>query len=290
MRTPVLGTGLSGLVGSRIVELLSPQFDFEDLSLDTGVDITNKEQVFEKVRSSEVQWILHLAAKTDVDGCEEDKPLGEKGDAWKINVDGTKNIVEASSKTSKRVLYISTDFVFDGTKEYYFETDEPKPINWYGVTKYEGEKIILKYKENVVVRITYPYRAKNPTKQDFVHTVIDRLRNGQALPMLTDHYFTPTFIDDIAKAINVLVVNKVSGIYHVVGGSSHTPYEAGLLIAQTFALPVKLIEETTIAEYFKDRALRPYKLKTRNGRITQLGVRMRTFLDGINEIKRQGIS
>lgn len=290
MKTSILGTGLSGLVGSRIVELLSPQFDFEDLSLDTGVDITNKDQVFEKVRSSQARWIFHLAAKTDVDGCEEDKPLGERGDAWKINVEGTRNIVEAAAETGKRVLCISTDFVFDGTKETYTEEDKPSPINWYGVTKYEGEKIVLKNKQNIVVRITYPYRAKNPAKRDFVHVVIDRLTKGQITPMLTDHYFSPTFIDDLAHAVNALIANHIPGIYHVVGGSSLSPSEAGYTIARTFNLPDKYIVRTTIAEYFKDRAPRPYKLRTKNGRITKLGVRMRTFLDGINEVKKQGIT
>src|SRR3990167_2808400 len=113
MKQKVLGTGLSGMVGSRVVELLS-SYDFEDLSLATGVDITQAEQVKSKVSNSSADWIVHFAAKTDVDGCEGEKGKGVNSDAWKINVEGTRNLISEAEKYKKKVLYISTDFVFDG--------------------------------------------------------------------------------------------------------------------------------------------------------------------------------
>ena len=103
----VLGTGLDGLVGSRIVELLSDKYEFENLSISTGLNITNRDAVLERIKSSDAQIVLHLAAKTNVDGCELDKPLGEKGDAWKINVSGTQNVADACSQTKKKLIYIS---------------------------------------------------------------------------------------------------------------------------------------------------------------------------------------
>lgn len=111
MKQAILGTGLSGLVGSRVTELLSGKYDFEDLSFETGVDITDKDKVFEKVKQSQAEWIIHMAAKTDVDGCEKDKPLKTNGAAWNINVIGTKNIVDAAKEFNKRILYVSTDFL-----------------------------------------------------------------------------------------------------------------------------------------------------------------------------------
>lgn len=108
----ILGTGLNGLVGSRIVELLKDKYEFENLSLSTGVDITDRNIVLEKIKSSDAEVVLHLAAKTDVDGCELDKPLGEKGEAWKINVKGTQNIADGCLKFNKKLIYISTDFAF----------------------------------------------------------------------------------------------------------------------------------------------------------------------------------
>src|SRR3989338_4999304 len=88
----ILGTGLDGLVGSRIVELLKDKHEFENLSISTGVDITDRDVILEKIKTSDAQIVLHLAAKTNVDVCEKDKALGEDGEAWKINVGGTKNM------------------------------------------------------------------------------------------------------------------------------------------------------------------------------------------------------
>lgn len=290
MKTSILGTGLSGLVGSRIVELLGSKYQFEDLSYDTGVDISNRDQVFAKVKKSQAEWILHLAAKTDVDSCEKEKELGKKSAAWKINVEGTRNIVEAAKAFDKRVIYVSTDFVFDGNKEFYTEDDKPKPINWYSVTKHEGEILTLSNNKNLVVRFAYPYRAKCPNKLDFVHAIFNKLSNGEKIEALTDHVFTPTFIDDIAFAIDILVDKKASGIYHVVGESFLTPFEAAQLVARVFSLRADLVNKTTIKEFYKNRAPRPFKLAMKNDRISKLGVRMRTFLDGLKEIKQQGVA
>ena len=161
----ILGTGLSGLVGSRVVELLNSVYEFEF----SDTDITNKEAIDERIRSSNASIVLHLAAKTDVDGCEKDRTLGTEGDAWKINVLGTENVVEACEKNNKKLIYVSTDFVFDGeTKSEYSEEDKPNPINWYARTKYEGEKIVQSSNFNwIIVRIAYPYRS-NFKRKDFV--------------------------------------------------------------------------------------------------------------------------
>src|SRR6185437_1834106 len=101
------------------------------------------------------------AAKVDVDGCEQDKHLGEDGEAWQINVVGTENVVAAVKATGKRLIFISTDFVFDGENPPhggYTETDTPSPINWYGQTKYEAEQRVLNEDiASCVVRIAYPY-------------------------------------------------------------------------------------------------------------------------------------
>lgn len=289
MKSKLLGTGLSGLVGSRIVELLGEEFEFEDLSYETGVDITDKTKVWERVKKSSASWILHLAAKTDVDECEKDTQFGKEGAAWKINVEGTRNIVEAALQTSKRVIYISTDFVFDGTKEEYSEENTPYPVNWYGVTKYEGERLVLENPKNLIMRIAYPYCAKCRIRKDFVHTILTQLKTQKKILAVVDHYFTPTFIDDIADAVSTLIQKEAFGIYHVVGSEYLTPFMAVGRIAQVFDLPIDLIKQTTFKNYYQNRATRPYKLKTRNDKIKSLGVEMRTFTKGLAKIKEQGV-
>lgn len=283
----VLGTGLNGLVGSRVVELLANKHQFENISRSSGVDITNRNQVLEKIKNSDAQIILHLAAKTSVDACELDKSLGENGEAWKINVLGTQNVADACLQSNKKLIHVSTDFVFDGAKEVYFEEDIPNPINWYAQTKCEGEKIIQTLKSPwIIARIAYPYRA-NFTKLDFFRAILKRLQSGEEFKGIIDHIFTPTLIDDVAFAIDALIKNNCAGIFHVVGSQNLTPFDAAKIIAETFGFDQKKITKTTRAEYFKEKALRPFQLALKNDRIIELGVKMKTFEEGLREIKSQ---
>src|SRR5581483_4501157 len=156
----ILATGLNGLLGSRIQELLQNKYTFENISLQTGVDIVNYDQIFSIFKSTDAQLVLHLAAKTNVDACEEDKKEGTLGQAWKVNVEGTRNIAKACSYFNKRLIHISTAFVFDGTKEYYLEDDKRNAVNWYGQTKLEAEKIVEELKIPwIIIRPDFPYRA-----------------------------------------------------------------------------------------------------------------------------------
>jgi len=283
----ILGTGLDGLVGSRIVELLGNKHQFENLSIITGVDITDRDTVLEKINSSDAQIILHLAAKTDVDGCELDKSLGEKGEAWKINVEGTRNVADACLNSNKKLIYISTAFVFDGTKKIYLEEDLPNPLSWYAKTKYEGEKIIKALKTPwIIARIDSPYRATFE-KLDFVRAILKRLQERLPVAAVEDHIFTPTLIDDIASAIDALIKNDSQGIFHIVGSQSLTPFDAAVLIAKEFGLDSSKITRTTKAEFFKNRAPRSFQLALKNDKIARLGVQMRTFEEGLREIKSQ---
>lgn len=282
----ILGTGLDGLVGSRIVELLKNRYEFEI----SDVDITNKQKIIDKIKNSDAQIVLHLAAKTNVDGCELDKALGENGDAWRINVFGTQNIADGCSQSNKKLIYISTDFVFDGINPPsggYSEKDTPNPLNWYGQTKYEGEKIVQTLKSPwIIARTAYPYRAKFE-RLDFVRAILRRLQEGLTVSAVTDHILTPTFIDDIAFAIDALIKNNSQGIFHVVGSQSLTPFNAAILIAKEFNLDKSEVSKTTRAEYFKERAPRSFQLALKNDKIGKLGVKMRTFEEGIREIHKQ---
>lgn len=287
MKKLILGTGLSGLVGSRVVELLEDKYEFVDLSLNTGVDISDYDEVLDKFKTSYTDVVLHMAAKTDVDGCEDDKILGEEGQAWVVNVTGTQNIVDAAKKTNKKVIYISTDFVFDGTKDSYVETDTPDPVNWYAITKYEGEELLIKSGlKYTIVRLAYPYRSKPVGKTDFVNKIIENAKRGLDLPSLTDHVFTPTFIDDIAYALDMLISRNLTGIYHVVGSESLTPYQATEKILEVFNMKGKIVPVTR-DDYFRNRAFRPCRLAIKNDKISKLGVRMLGFTEGLSEVKKQ---
>ncbi len=284
--------GGSGLVGSRIVELLhEKQHICDDLSLTTGVDITDASSLDIIKNDAEHDVVIHFAAKADVDGCEQDKSLGEEGAAYRINVQGTQNVVDACKAGEKKLIYISTDFVFNGEKEQpasYNEDDTPDPLNWYAMTKYKGEEVVRNSGiPFLIVRLAYPYRSDAfALKKDFVHAIMGRLSQNLPIAAITDHVMTPTHIDDIAYAIDALLTSDATGIYHVVGSQSLTPYDASMLMAEKFGYDKQLISKTTRAEYFKGKAPRPFNLSLNNAKITKVGVTMRTFEEGLQSVDK----
>jgi dTDP-4-dehydrorhamnose reductase len=286
MKIPILATGLSGLVGTRVYELLRDKYEIFDMSLSTGIDITDYESLEKEISNTESKIILHMAAKTDVDSCEDDKIYGEDGSAWSVNVVGTQNIIKLAKKYKKKVIYISTDFVFDGTKEYYTENDKPNPVNWYGYTKYEGEKIVLNTDiPFLILRIAYPYKAKCIDRMDFVSRIINKMKQNQPIYGVSDHIFTPTFIDDIALGLEHMISKNFEGIYHMVGSQSISVLDAVMLISEIFGIKTKIIPIKR-EEFFKEKAYRPFKLALKNDKIIKIGLKFLGFKDGLIKIKK----
>jgi dTDP-4-dehydrorhamnose reductase len=287
VKSKILGTGLSGLIGSRIAELLSNKYQFEDLSLDTGVDITDQKIVDKKISTSSADIILHMAAITDVDGCEKEKDKKKESLSWKVNVEGTKNITKAAGKYDKKIILMSTDFVFDGTNPPYDEDSIPNPINWYAKTKLESERLVMSQNiDNITVRTSFPYRSE--FKQiDIIRYFLNRLKNKQKVRAIDDWVITPTFIDDITYALDKLITLKKNGVFHIVGSSSHTPFEIANITADKFSLDNSLIERVKLDDLFINKAPRPKNLITKNDKITKLGIKMKNFIEGIEEIKKQ---
>lgn len=286
----IIGTGLSGLVGSRIVELLSPKISFEDISRKTGTDITNTQAVLDRISNSKSPVILHLAGKTDVDGAEREKELGKESEAWKINVEGTRNVVSAAKNTRKKLIYVSTDMVFSGDQtegSKYSEEDTPAPANFYAQTKFEGEKIVresgISY---IILRIAYPYRGSFE-KKEYVRIFKSLLEQGKEIKAVADHFFTPTFIDDLAPVLLSLLEKNAEGIFHAVGDEIVSPFMVAQKIAEVFGYSPSLISSTTRAEFFKDRAIRGFNLSLQNDKIKKLGVTLHSLSEGLQIIKTQ---
>ncbi|MCX7956102.1 MAG: NAD(P)-dependent oxidoreductase [Patescibacteria group bacterium] len=274
-------TGGGGLVGSRIIELLNNDFEFISLSQDK-MNITNKYQVYQILKEINFDILLHLAAYTNVAKANEEKDL-----AYKINVKGTENIFEQVLSKKKKIIYISTDFIFDGTNPPYFEDSKPKPAGIYGQTKYQGELIVnpKKYSNSLIVRISYPYKAKFFQKKDFFRTFKTLLEEKKPLKMIINSLMTPTFIDDIAYGLRYLINNFSNDIVHLVGSQSLSPYDAAVLIAEKFNLDKNLISKTTFEEYIKIRPGLPQysQIKSKKNNFWK----MKTFEEGINEIINQ---
>jgi len=264
-------TGANGLVGSRVVELLKDDFTFIPLD-HKDVDITDQKQVHKKLNEIDFDLLLHMAAYTNVDKAEEEKDIAQK-----LNVDATKYLFEETQAKNKKMIYISTDFVFDGKNPPFDEESKPHPVGYYGQSKYEGELVIDN--RAMIVRITYPYGDSPSPKHDFVQKIHSLLSQNKSLSMVTDSAMTPTYIDDIALALKYLMNHFSPEIFHIVGSKSYSPFEVGELIAEHYNLPDWLIQPTTFEEYCKGKAPKPQYAQTRS--IKNTFHEMKSFGEGL---------
>lgn len=256
----IVGTGLSGLVGSKFVELYSNKYAISNLDLTAGVDITKEDDVVRAVEASTSPVIIHLAAFTDVNKAFEQ--TGDKdGVCYKVNVTGTQNIANACKKTGKHLVHVSTAFVFDGNKETrYTEDDTINPIEWYGVTKAEAEEVVQQTCSfYTILRIDQPFRRDPFVKQDTAHKLVEQLKRGSFKPF-GDHFFAPTIIEDFAQVLDYSIEKKPQGIYHATCGRKISDYEYARLINTSLNLGA-VVTPGKLEDYLKT-VNRPYQKNT----------------------------
>lgn len=264
MKQPLLATGINGLVGSKLLEIYNDKYTFDTLDIsseENPVDITDLAQVMNALENSKAEFLVHFAAYTDVTGAW--KQNGDKsGLAYKVNVDGTKNIVEACKTLGKHLIHISTAYVFNGEKnELYTESDKLSPIEWYGQTKAEAETLITNSSIDwTILRIDQPFRSDSFIRPDAVRRIASGLQNDSLYPQFTNHYFGPTFIDDFAKVIDWTIRTKSKGIYNSSSGESWTDYDFANLINENFGYE-KQVKRGDLDAYLKTLD-RPYQRNT----------------------------
>jgi dTDP-4-dehydrorhamnose reductase len=284
----IIGTGLSGMIGSRLVEELSSKYNFTNLDLATNVDITDVDQVNQAL-SQQPTVVIHLAAFTDVSKAFEQKD-DKNGLVYKVNTLGTKNIAQTCQKHNHYLIHVSTDFVFDGTKEtLYTEADKPNPIEWYGQTKlWAEEEVINSGCQHVIARFAFPFRSKFSAKPDLVRTILSGLKSNSLYPMFSDQIITPTFIDDLVKAFDLFINKKPTGIYHVVGSTPISPFELTKKIATVFAIKAD-IKPGSFKEYLKkDPRPRQQYLKISNLKLQKdFNLKMSTLDQALAQVKAQ---
>jgi len=292
----IIGTGLSGMVGSRLVELFSDKYRFINLDLTTNIDITDAVAVNQALSQHQPAspadgptTVIHLAAFTDVSKAYEEKD-NKQGMVYQVNTEGTRNIAQACQKYGHYLIHISTDFVFDGEKETpYTEADKPNPIEWYGQTKFWAEQAVQKSNcQHVIVRIAFPFRSHFPQKLDLVRNILQKLKTNSLYPMFTDQIITPTFIDDICQALHVFINKKPTGIYHLVGSTSLSPYQLAQKINQVFNLKAD-IKPSSFKDFIKQNP-RPRQqfLKISNQKLkTDLNITMKGIDSVLKVLKDQ---
>ena len=209
------------------------------------LDLTRKTPVFEAIGRCKPEIIIHAAAISSAEVCEQNKTL-----AWEVNVTGTQNILDAALQYKCRVVYISTDLVFDGERGNYSEIDMPSPVNYYGLTKQEGEKLCLQSPSDaLVVRITLQYGWGNGVHSSFSDWLRANLQSDKQASLFTDQFRTMTWVLDTARGLEIAALNgTVKEIYHLTSPERISRYEFGRLFASVFNLPQSLLKKSLMEE------------------------------------------
>lgn len=228
MRVAIIGCGM---LGYDLVKVFSEEksnelycFDISEKDNFLGykvsyLDVTNFENTYKTITRINPDVIIHNAAITDVDKCEDEPQV-----AYKVNVIGTKNVAIAAQKYDSLLVFVSTDYVFDGEKkEEYTEFDEPSPINIYGKTKLEAEKIVRELCGRFLITRTAWLFGRN--RENFVSYWYKNILEDKSIKVVKSQCGSPTYSKNLAERIKFLVYNNKLGLYHLTNKGHATRVE-----------------------------------------------------------------
>ncbi len=267
----ILITGAGGQLGKELVRVFKKKFQV--IATDkNSLDFTNKKQTVEVTVLERPDFVIHAGAWTDVDGCAK-----EPKKAMVINGEGTRNVAEAVKNINAKLIYISTNEVFDGQKKSpYLEMDYPNPITPYGKSKRLGET----YAETVlgpdcsIVRVAWLYGPASTT--NFPHKIVNRAREQGFLKVVEDEISTPTYTPDLAEALEKLIRKSPSGIFHLVNGGFASRFEWAELILELTKMTNVKIKPIKLQDFERDSKPPNYTV-LKNERSAKLGVVLRDW-------------
>ncbi len=285
----ILITGGSGFLGTKMREAARGKYNVyftyqktakDKFSKGFKCDIIDRNKVFETIGRIKPFVIIHAAAVTDVDLCEKNREL-----AWKVNVGGTKNIIDACSKYKIKLIFVSTSYVFDGKKGNYRETDTPQnPANYYSETKLEAERQIIASNINYAIgRTVVLYGWGRP---NFVTWVLSEIKKKNRIRIATDLYTSPTYINNCADALLRIAEKDAKGIFHITGNERISRYDFVLKIGKVFKADMSSVEPIMSSELGRS-AVRA-KDTSLSTKFTEkvLGIRMLNTTQGLSEMKK----
>jgi dTDP-4-dehydrorhamnose reductase len=262
----VVITGGSGTLGSSASLILAEEFEVIATYATNPVkiegcktvqlDITDKSSVTKLLKTLMPDVLIHAAAFTNPNLCEISKEL-----AWTVNVQGTRNIAEVCSEIDAKMIYVSSNYIFDGKQGNYDEYDIPNPVSFYGATKLKGENAVKIFDLNYTIVRTTPYGwSIVQDKPNFATWSINKLKNKEIIFALTDQYNSPILTTDCAKTLGVIIEKDAKGIYNIAGPERINRYDFTKKLAKIFGLNDHFIEPLTCEQILKkgfDKAKRP---------------------------------
>lgn len=253
----VLVTGAGGMVGRAVVEHCKARGDEVAAHDHNSLDITDKDAVARAFKRSSPGAVINCAAWTDVDGCESDHER-----AFAVNAHAVETLALSSRRAGAVFVTISTDYVFDGTKEdFYTQRDDPNPESVYGAAKLEGERRAQAASaRTVVVRSGWIFGRWGT---NFLSTIIERARRGEPLKAISDSYGTPTYASDLAARLRELALLDIPGVYHVVNDGAGVSYEEFTRAALKAAGCAEVVVEAVLMDTLRRPAPRPRNSRLR---------------------------
>ncbi len=284
MKTAIIGA--SGFIGSYLYNLFSHNhevigtFNTRSRSGLQHLDIVVEKEVNDFFADNRPDVVILPASLTNVDWCENNREQ-----TFSSNVLGMRNVLRQAVRLGSKLVYISTDYVFDGNSGPYSETDLPNPINFYGLTKLLAEHEVQALTPNhLIVRVTWVYGWEKASK-NFVDSLVRMLKKGETRKVPTDQFGNPTYVQDLCKGIEALLRSDCTGIYNLVGGDNISRYDFALKIAQVFGLDKDLIIPLSTSE-LGQAARRPLKGGLLTDKIiNHTGFRPITMQDGLLAMK-----
>ena len=279
MKRILLVLGAKGMLGRDLMGILNSSFSNEEvIGWDIEeMDIQKEDESITKIEKIRPKIVIHLAAYTDVDGCELNK---EK--AFSVNAEGTKHVALAASKCRAKMVYLSTDYVFDGDKkEPYLESDSPRPLNVYGLSKLKGEQYVQEWvKDSLIVRTQWLY---GPSGKNFVTSILQQARKKAALSIVNDQIGSPTYTADLARAISELIQLDARGIFHAANSDPCTWYAFGQEILKLSGVNQVRVIPISSRELGRPAARPPYSVLDCQKLKRETGLTMRPWSEALKD-------
>ena len=244
-----LVTGSAGLVGQQVVKDLSKSNQvfscYNESKPEYGnsvkMDLKNYEMVSSILTEIKPDVVIHLGAMTGVDLCEK-----EKTSASEINTKATEIIAKECSKLNSFLVYVSTDYVFDGNFGMYKEDDVANPLGFYGKSKLEGEKMVQNFSPHwCIARTSTPF-GLHPTKKSFPMWVIENLQKQKQIDVLIDQFTSPTYIPNLSRMLIEISERRITGIIHAAGASKISRYQMASMVSDKLNLDGTLLKQISM--------------------------------------------
>ncbi len=298
MKKKILITGANGLLGQKLVYALKNREDLVVIATARGenrlantqgyefvsMNIEKQKEVEDTLMKYSPDTIIHCAAMTNVDVCEQ-----KKEECWAANVTAVQNICEAAEKVKAHLIHVSTDFIFDGKNGPYKEDAQPNPVSYYGESKLAAEKIVEKYKGKwAILRTVLVYGlVDNMSRSNIVLWAKGGLEKGKTIKVVNDQFRTPTLAEDLAQGCVLVMDTKAQGIYNISGKDYMSILELVHKVADYYHLDKSLIQPISSSSLNQPAMRPPITGFIINKAIKDLNYQPHSFEEGIKILEEQ---